>query len=58
MSCQRCNNKTEVVSEYYDFDKSYMVRDVICTHCKSVEIIKMYADGTYSSEWIDLNGKC
>ena len=55
MKCQRCSKKVEVVSEYYDFRNSCMVRDVFCSFCKSVCVDKFYSDGTYSSEWIDLN---
>jgi hypothetical protein len=56
MSCPRCNSKTEVVSEYYDFDDACMVRDVVCVKCNSVEVLHFYSDGSYSSEWISLNG--
>lgn len=55
MKCSRCKKQTEVVSEYYDFESEVLIRDSICTWCKSVLIEKFYKDDRYVSDWIDLN---
>lgn len=54
MNCPRCDSKLEMVSEYYDFKESCLLRDCLCTNCNSVEIKKFYSDGSYKSEWISL----
>ena len=54
MNCPRCNCKIEIVSEYYDFKSSCLIRDCMCTNCKSVEITRFYSDGNYTTEWISL----
>ena len=55
MSCPRCNKKTEIVSEYFDFVNECLVRDSFCSNCTSATIEKFYSDSYYRSEWIDLN---
>ena len=55
LKCPRCNHKTEIVSEYYDFKLDCLIRDSYCGNCKSVTVFKYYSDSSYSSEWIDLN---
>jgi hypothetical protein len=54
MSCPSCNSQREVVSEYYDFNNSCLVRDEFCTVCKSVEIFFFFSDGEMKSEWMKL----
>ena len=44
MKCPRCLYKTEVISEYYDYNIQVLVRDTYCTNCKSVLIEKFYED--------------
>ena len=55
MKCHRCNSKTEVLSEYYDFNLRVLVRDTYCSNCKSVLLEKFYEDKRYISDWIDIN---
>jgi RNase P subunit RPR2 len=55
MKCPRCLYKTEVVSEYYDYNIQVLVRDTYCSNCKSVLIEKFYENKRYNSDWIDLN---
>ncbi len=55
MNCPRCYNVSQIVSEYFLFEKECLVRDVYCSNCKSATIEKFYSDSSYSSEWIDLN---
>lgn len=55
MTCQRCNARTEVITEYYDFVDECFVREDICSKCNSVLIETFYKDSRYKSDWIDLN---
>jgi len=54
MNCPRCDNKRDVVSEYYDFKISCLIRDEYCSGCKSVEIFFFYSEGEMSSDWMQL----
>lgn len=55
MNCPRCQGKTEIVSEYFDFADDCLVRDSYCSRCKSAIIQKFYSDSSYSTEWVSLN---
>jgi len=45
----------QVITEYFDFSKRYLTRDMYCSYCKSATIERFHSDGSYDSEWIDLN---
>ena len=57
MDCPRCSGKMQPVMEYFHFEKSLYVRDILCTNCSSAVVEKFFNNEIYSSEWIDLNGK-
>lgn len=55
MNCPRCEEKTQIVSEYFNYNEESLVRDNMCTTCASVVIEHFYKNGNYKSDWIDLN---
>lgn len=54
MKCPRCNHSRDTLSEYYDFNKSCLIRDEYCSLCKSVEVFFFYSDGEMASDWMNL----
>lgn len=55
MICPRCEAKAQFITEYFNFTEQYLVRDHLCTTCGSAITEHFHNDGTYKSDWIDLN---
>jgi hypothetical protein len=54
MNCPRCDSKRQIISEYYEFNDSCLVRDEYCSECKSVEVFYFYTNGEMTSDWMIL----